>query len=110
MPQIDISTLEAEQWTIYDKFMAAYSEILTAGEDDNPPQKLFNIDGTAGCRKTYLISAICQGLQDMADLHDQPDPIRVLAPSGIAALNIRGCTLHSGFSLLLNGFSSLTGS
>jgi len=46
MPRIDISTLEAEQWTIYDEFMAAYSEILTAGEDDNPPQKLFNIDGT----------------------------------------------------------------
>ena len=67
-------------------------------------------DRTAGCGKTYLISAICQGLRDMADLHDQPDPIRVLAPSGIAALNICGRTLHSGFSLPLNGFSSLTGS
>ena len=35
------------------------------------------------------------------------DPIRVLAPSGVAALNIHGRTLQSGFSLPLNGFSPL---
>jgi hypothetical protein len=46
----------------------------------------------------------------LADDHDQPDPIQVLAPSGVAALNIQGCTLHSGFSLPLNGFSELSGS
>lgn len=87
--------------------MDAYKKILL---DKNPPQMLFIIDGTAGCGKTYLIAAICQGLRELADLHDQPDPIRVLAPSGVAARNICGRTLHSGFSLPINGFSALSGS
>jgi ATP-dependent DNA helicase PIF1 len=71
---------------------------------------LFNIDGTAGCGKTYLIAAICQGLRNLASMHHQPDLIRVFALSGVAALNIHGRTLHSGFSLPLNGFAPLTGS
>ena len=87
-----------------------YSNILAHNENDDPPQILFNIDGTAGCGKTYVIAAICQRLRDLAHQHDQPDPIRVLAPSGVAALNIHGRTLHSGFSLPLNGFAPLTGS
>lgn len=106
-PLIDINTLNGEQKAIFDEYMDTYKKILL---DENPPQMLFNIDGTAGCGKTYLIAAICQGLWELADLHDQPDPIRVLAPSGVAALNIRGRTLHSGFSLPINGFSSLSGS
>jgi hypothetical protein len=58
-------------------------------------QLLLNVDGTAGCGKTYLIRAICQELRKMAIDHDQPDPILVLAPSGVAALNIHGRTIHS---------------
>ena len=107
VPPIDLSTLEGEQRVIFDEYMDAYAKILV---DEEPPQMLLNIDGTAGCGKTYLIAAICQGLRKLADEHDQPDPIRVLAPSGVAALNVRGRTLHSGFSLPLNGFSALSGS
>jgi hypothetical protein len=109
-PRININTLEAEQRTICDKYVAAYSEILTRRENNDPPQTLFNIDGTAGCGKTYLIAAICQCLRDLASQHGHPNPIRVLAPSGVAALNIHGRTLHSGFGLPLNGFVPLTGS
>ena len=57
-PLIDINTLEGEQKAIFDEYMDAYKKILL---DENPPQMLFNIDGTAGCGKTYLITAICQG-------------------------------------------------
>ena len=106
-PQIDVNTLEAEQ---HDKFVSVYSDILVHNENDDLPQILYNIDGTAGCGKTYVITAICQRLRDLAHQHDQPDSIRVLAPSGVAALNIHGWTLHSGFSLPLNGFAPLTGS
>ena len=109
-PRIDVNTLEAEQRTIFDKYITAYSNILAGNENNDPPQMLFNIDGTAGCGKTYLISAICQALRTLASVHHRPDPIRVLAPSGVAALNIHGRTLHSGFSLPLNGFAPLTGS
>jgi len=87
--------------------MNAYAKILA---DEEPPQMLLNIDGTAGCGKTYLITAIFQGLRTLADEHDQPDPIRVLAPSGVATLNICSCTLHSGYSFPLNGFSALSDS
>ena len=45
----------------------------------------------------------------MATEHDELDPILVLAPSGVAALNIRGKIIHSALSLPLNGFSLLTG-
>jgi hypothetical protein len=37
------------------------------------------------------------------------DPILVLAPSGVAALNIHERTIHSALSLPPNGFSLLTG-
>jgi hypothetical protein len=56
-PAIDINTLEGEQRAIFDEYMDAYKKILL---NENPPQMLFNIDGTAGCGKTYLIAAICK--------------------------------------------------
>lgn len=100
IPPIDITSLEGEQRVILEEYVDAYSKILQ-GED--PPQLLLNVDGTAGCGKTYLIRAICQELRKMACDRGEPDPIRVLAPSGVAALNIRGTTIHSALSLPLNG-------
>lgn len=103
---IDITTLEDEQRTIYEGYIDTYRRIL-AGEAVE--QVLLNIDGTAGCGKTYLIRAICQELRAMAIQHNKTDPIRVLAPSGVAALNINGRTLHSSLCLPLQGFSPLAG-
>jgi len=105
-PPIDINTLEGEQRAILEEYVNTYRRIL---EGEEPPQLLLNIDGTAGCGKTYLISAICQELRKMAAARDEPDPIQVLAPSGVAALNIRGRTIHSALCLPINGFSELTG-
>jgi ATP-dependent DNA helicase PIF1 len=106
-PLIDIDTLEGEQRAILDEYVDAYRRIL---QGEKPPQVLLNIDGTAGCGKTYLISAICQELRKMADAHEELNPIVVLAPSGVAALNIRGRTIHSALCLPINcAFSRLTG-
>jgi hypothetical protein len=107
LPLININTLAGEQRAVFSTYVDAYSKILNG---ENLPQLLFNIDGTAGCGKTYLISAICQELRRMANEHNQPDPIRVLAPSGVAALNIRGRTIHSALGLPLRGFASISGS
>jgi hypothetical protein len=73
---------------------------------------LFNIDGSTGCGKTYLIHAICQQLRAMAtSAHGKPDHIQVLAPSGVAAFNICGRTAHSALGLPVNcAFVPLTGS
>jgi hypothetical protein len=106
-PNIDINTLAGEQRAVFDAYVNVYSKILNG---EKVPQMLFNIDGTAGCGKTYLIRAICQELRRMANEHNQPDPIRVLAPSGVVALNIRGRTLHSALGLPLHGFAPMSGS
>ncbi len=107
LPIIDINTLAGEQRTVFDAYVAAYSNIL---KGEKVSQMLFNIDGTAGCGKTYLISVICQELRRIANEHNKTDPIRVLAPSGVAALNIRGRTLHSALGLPLHGFAPMSGS
>jgi SpoVK/Ycf46/Vps4 family AAA+-type ATPase len=59
IPPVDITTLEDEQRAILEEYMNAYKRIL-GDEVEEPPQLLLNIDGTAGCGKTYLIRAICQ--------------------------------------------------
>ncbi len=103
--EVDVGTLEQEQKVIFDYYIAAYRRILQ-GEQVNP--SLLNIDGTAGCGKTYLIRAICQELRQMARDAGQPDPIRVLAPSGVAAWNIGGTTLHSALSIPATASPSVT--
>lgn len=93
---IDVTTLAPEQRTIYDKFVKDYTMILSG---QNVSQLKVNIDGTAGCGKTYLIRAICQTLRQMAGERGLLDPIRVLAPSGVAAFNINGQTIHSALGI-----------
>ncbi|KAF9536267.1 hypothetical protein CPC08DRAFT_590772, partial [Agrocybe pediades] len=66
---IVIGTLENEQRAIFDKFINQYRSIL---DGETPPQVLLNIDGTAGCGKTYLIAAICQEIRKMAADHGKP--------------------------------------
>lgn len=72
MTQVNIDTLANEQQNIFNKYIQAYTHIL-AGEQ--VPQILLNIDGTTGCGKTYLIHAICQELQWMAEENGKPDPV-----------------------------------
>ncbi len=107
---VDINTLEEEQRVVYDRFVDTYRAIL---DGDNVEPLRLNIDGTAGCGKTYLIRAICQELRRMAADQGLPDPIRVLAPSGVAAWNIGGRTIHSALSLpatAVTAFAPLSGS
>ena len=52
------------------------------------------VSGTAGTGKSFLIGCLKGLLQGK---------VRVLAPTGVAAFNIRGCTLHSALCLLTKG-------
>ena len=96
---VNIASLNPEQRIIFDSYVSAYQSILSGLPSD---QQLYNIDGTAGCGKMYVIRAICQELRRMASDCGLPDPIRVLAPSGVAALNILGRTIHSALGLPIN--------
>jgi hypothetical protein len=46
----------------------------------------------------------------MVQVNGKCDPLRVLAPSGVAALNIGGATIHSGLHIPIGEFSELSGS
>ena len=52
------------------------------------------VSGTAGTGKSYLIGCFKELLQDK---------VRLLAPTGVAAFNIHGCTLHSVLRLPMKG-------
>ena len=52
------------------------------------------VTGTAGTGKSFLIGCLQQLLQDK---------VRVLAPTGVAAFNVHGCTLHSALCLPTKG-------
>ena len=96
---VDINTLNPQQRAVFTHYVEKYRKIL---EEQPLEQQFINIDGTAGCGETYLIRAICQELRRMADEHGAGDPIRVLAPSGVAALNLHGRTVHSLLGLPIN--------
>lgn len=59
-------------------------------------QLLMVVLGTAGTGKSYLINAVRQAFAQREELHS----LRVTAPTGIAAANISGSTIHSLLSLL----------
>lgn len=56
------------------------------------------IMGTAGTGKSLLIKVIRSKLQRMAE--EIVTPVLVLAPTGVAAFNIGGMTIHSALSIL----------
>ena len=49
----------------------------------------------AGTGKSHLLKAIIASLRDKYDSQGRPDAIAITAPTGIAACNIGGTTLHS---------------
>ena len=70
------------------------------GPDKNR-QLLMIVLGTAGTGKSYLINAI----RFMFSANGQSDAVRVTAPTGIAAANIHGSTIHSLLALLNENLS-----
>jgi len=54
------------------------------------------IMGTAGTGKSYLIKAISEQLRIMA--RNEKSPLIVIAPTGVAAFNIDGGTIHMGYN------------
>ena len=60
----------------------------------NPQPLCMIVSGTAGTGKPFLIGCLKELLQDK---------VRLLAPTGVAAFNIHGCTLHSVLRLPTKG-------
>ena len=70
-----------------------------------PPFHIF-LTGGGGCGKSHLIKTIYQAVSKIFLYHGScPDRPRVLllAPTGVASINIDGTTLHSAFGLPCDG-------
>jgi ATP-dependent exoDNAse (exonuclease V) alpha subunit len=84
--------LNEAQRSVFDKV----SRHNQAHLDGYAPQPfLLNVDGTAGTGKSFLIDAISRLLEDQQSI----SPLRRLAPTGVAAFNIKGQTIHSALAL-----------
>jgi hypothetical protein len=90
--------LNTEQRKLYDAIVAQYAdEINPVGGP--PPQLLLNVDGEAGTGKMFTLLKACARVQEMAMAAGKGNPLFRAAPTGIAAFNIIGKTLHSLFRL-----------
>jgi ATP-dependent DNA helicase PIF1 len=92
----DPGPLNLEQRKLYDIVTAQYAREL-AGNTLTP--LLLNIDGVAGSGKTFTLLKLCARLQELAEEAGQSNPVVRAAPTGVAAFNIVGRTLHSLFRL-----------
>src|ERR1700712_5095526 len=68
-----------------------------------PRQLLLNVDGVAGSGKTYTLLKACARLQELASDAGLPNPVFRAAPTGIAAFNFTGKTVHSLLRLPVKG-------
>lgn len=91
-----VDLLNREQRTVYNLIIDHYSDFL-AGR--NPPQLRVNLDGVAGTGKTYVLLQASKKLEEMAAMAGVRDPVLRAAPTGIAAHNFHGRTLHSLFKI-----------
>ena len=94
-------TTSSDPQHLQGKQLQAYSLIRKHAESVNPPPLRLIVSETAGTGKSYLI----QCLRLLLDHR-----VRVAAPTGVAAFNIEGHTLHFLFSLPVKGeFKDLQG-
>jgi ATP-dependent DNA helicase PIF1 len=85
-------SLNPEQRKLYGSVIDHFTEYLETGQES---QLLLNVDGVAGSGKTYTLLKICSRLQELAFTAGRENPVFRAAPTGIAAFNIVGKTLHS---------------
>ena len=96
-----VITTTAGPTNLQGKQLQAYTIIQQKYSADSPPPLRMIVTGTAGTGKSYLIQCLRLLLQNQ---------VIVAAPTGVAAFNIDGQTLHSLFSLPTRGeFKDLEG-
>ena len=94
-------TTSANPHNLQGKQLHAYNLVREHAEADQPSPLRLIVSGTAGTGKSYLIHCLRLLLDHR---------VRVAAPTGVAAFNIEGHTLHSLLSLPVKGeFKELQG-
>ena len=96
-----VFTTTANPANLQGKQLQVYATVQQHHSANSPPPLRMIVSGTAGTGKSYLIHCLRLLLQH---------PIIVAAPTGVAAFNIDGHTLHSLLSLPTRGeFKDLEG-
>jgi hypothetical protein len=96
-------SLNLEQRKLYDTVGSQYSNELI---QQPLPQLLLHVDGVAGSGKTFVLLKTCARIQELAQQAGKQNPVFRAAPTGIAAFNIMGRTLHALLRLPLKGRKS----
>src|SRR5258705_366486 len=99
--------LNLEQRKLYDTVLDQYSQEL-ALDAPLPRQLLLHVDGVAGSGKTFALLKTCARVQELANEAGRPSPVFRAAPTGIAAFNIVGKTLHSLLRLPVKGKNDIS--
>ncbi|CAB4412397.1 unnamed protein product [Rhizophagus irregularis] len=100
---IDYWKLNENQKKIFTRIESHYNDILNGKK---VKALRIMIMGTAGTGKSYLIKTIRQKLHEMAGT-DTDSPVLVIAPTGVAAFNINGSTIHSTLSIPIRNSKNL---
>ncbi len=87
-------TTTADPGKLEGKQLQAYTFVRDHMDAESPPPLRMIVSGTAGTGKSYLIHCLRLLLQDR---------VRVAAPTGVAAFNIEGHTLHALLRLPTKG-------
>ena len=87
----------SDQYTAFSVLSSTFADL-----QNYHGQKFFFVTGSAGVGKSYLLSAIQQTLDKRRISYLK------LAPTGIAAVNIQGQTLHSALSMTTSNFGDKT--
>jgi len=87
-----IAGLNPEQQLIYDMFVGHYEAVLNGG---TPEPLLVQVDGRGGTGKSHVINLLSAKLDQLAMARGHLPVVVRSAPTGVAANNINGCTLHS---------------
>jgi ATP-dependent DNA helicase PIF1 len=81
-------------------------------DGESPAVLHTNVDGSAGCGKSYVLNVLCGRLSQMTRERGLPNPVLRAAPTGVVASEIQGRTLHSLLRLPVQkgtSFDALTG-
>ena len=103
-----IRTLNAKQRHIFDVTYSWTKTFVKCRNSKNvkelQPLYMF-LTGEGGCGKSHLLKVVCLALTKLL-LHKGGDPekprVLKLAPTGVAAINIDGTTIHSGLGIFNN--------
>ena len=96
-----VFTTSADPQYLQGKQLQVYATVQQHHDAVNPPPLWMIVSGTAGTGKSYLIHCLQLLLQHQ---------LSVAAPTGVAAFNVDGHTLHSLLSLPTRGdFKDLEG-